>query len=273
LNEIFVNLGIESWKALVSSLLLPPVPLLLLVLVGARMILWRRALGWLLVLLAVLGLWFGACSATGEWLQRSLVSPPPPLSAERIRELQKAAIAPRPSVAVVVLGGGSESRAPEYGIASLSPVSLERLRYGIWVSRETGAPMLFSGGLSYESISGASEAEIAADIAQREFGRSVRWSEAQSRDTRENAIYTAQLLRGAGIRQLVLVTHGYHMARAVRAFREASERDGLGWEIVPAPMGLAPRIERAPLRWIPSSEGFQLVRAVLREKLGWWFGA
>jgi hypothetical protein len=38
-------------------------------------------------------------------------------------------------------------------------------------------------------------------------------------------------------------------------------------------MGLAPRIERAPLRWIPSSEGFQLVRLVLREKLGWWFGA
>jgi uncharacterized SAM-binding protein YcdF (DUF218 family) len=272
-NELFLNLGIESWKPVLSSLLLPPVPLLLLVLVGARMILWRRGLGWLLVLLSVLGLWFGACTATGEWLQQAWLSPPPPIGAERMAELRRAASGPKPTVAVVVLGGGIESRAPEYGVASLSPLSLERLRYGLWVSRETGAPIVFTGGLGHAARPGASEAEVASDIAVREFGRTVRWVETQSRDTRENALYTAQVLRGAGIRQLVLVTHGYHMARAMRAFREAAERDKLGWEIVPAPMGLAPRIERPPLRWIPSSEGFQLVRAVVREKMGWWLGA
>jgi hypothetical protein len=38
-------------------------------------------------------------------------------------------------------------------------------------------------------------------------------------------------------------------------------------------MGLAPPVERPVLRWIPSSEGAQLVRAVLREKIGWAAGS
>jgi hypothetical protein len=38
-------------------------------------------------------------------------------------------------------------------------------------------------------------------------------------------------------------------------------------------MGLAQRVERPTLRWMPSSEGFLLVRAVLREKIGWLLGA
>ena len=97
--------------------------------------------------------------------------------------------------------------------------------------------------------------------------------EARSRDTRENARQTMPMLRDAGVHQLVLVTHGWHMPRALRAFRDAAAHDKVALEIVPAPMGLARRIERPALRWIPSSEGFMLVRSVLREKIGWWLGA
>ena len=114
MNELFVTLGIETWKPVLGNLLLPPVPLLLLVLVGTRMIVWRRAVGWSVVLLSVLGQWLGACSASGEWLQRQLLSPLPPLGVERIAELRRAASGPRPTVAIVVLGGGRESLAPEY---------------------------------------------------------------------------------------------------------------------------------------------------------------
>jgi len=177
------------------------------------------------------------------------------------------------SVAVVVLGGGRESSAPEYGVASLSPLALERLRFGIWLSREIGAPLAFSGGLAHAAQAGIAEAEVAADIAAREFGRPLRWVESRSRDTRENGLFTAQALREAGVKQVVLVTHGWHMPRAMRAFQQASDRERLGWQIVAAPMGLAQRVERPALRWMPSSEGFLLVRAVLREKIGWWLGA
>lgn len=273
MNDIFQSLGIESWKPVLGALLLPPVPWLVLVLLGARMILWRRLLGWLLVLVSVTALWLGACSGVGEWMVRALMSSPPPLSADRVAELKKAAAAGRPGVVVLMLGGGREARAPEYGVASLVPHSLERLRYGVWLSRESGAPMLFSGGLGHASEPGTAEAEVAAEIAQREFLRPLRWVEAKSRDTRENAQQSTALLRELDVTQVVLVTHGWHMPRALRAFREAATREQVKWEIVPAPMGLAAPVERSLLRWLPSSEGFQLVRSVLREKLAWYLGA
>ena len=272
-NEIFLTLGIESWKPVLSAFLLPPVPALLLVLLGARWILWRRALGWITVLAAVASLWLGSSAAVGEWLQQRLTPPPPALSKERQADLRQAAAAAQGSVAVVVLGGGRESLAPEYGTASLTPASLERLRFGVWLSREIGVPLAFSGGAGHAAPGTRSEADVASEIALRDFARSVRWAEGQSRDTRENALYTVRLLRESGVRRLVVVTHGWHMPRALRAFREALAQSRSDWELIPAPMGLSPLVERPVLRWMPSSEGFQLVRAVCREKLGWWLGA
>ena len=265
-------LGIESWKPVLSSLLLPPVPLLVLSLIGARLILWRRGWGWLMVVLATAGIWLSASSAVGEWLQSSLLAPPPALSAERIASLRRD-MAARQSVAVVVLGGGREACAPEYGVASLSPLALERLRFGIWLGRQTGAPLMFSGGLGHAAQPGASEADVAAEIAAREFGRPLRWVESRSRDTRENAQFAAAVLKEQKIEHVIVVTHGWHMPRSIRAFQAATTRVGASWQLVPAPMGLAPRVERPTLRWVPSAEGFLLVRAVLREKIGWWLGA
>lgn len=273
MNDIFQSMGIESWKPVLAALLLPPVPLLLLVLVGARMIPWRRALGWMLVLIAVLGLWISGCAGVGSWMQRALLSVPPPLSADRLDELRKSVAAGGPGVVVLMLGGGRESVAPEYGVANLAPASLERLRYGVWISRQTGASMMFSGGLSHSAEPGAAEADVAAEIARREFLRPLRWVEPKARDTQENAQYSIAMLREMDIRQVVLVTHGWHMQRALRAFKQAAERDKVKWDIVPAPMGLAEPVERTSLRWMPTAEGAKLVRAVLREKFGWWFGA
>ena len=265
-------LGIESWKPVLSSLLLPPVPFLVLVLIGARLLLWRKVWGWFTVLIATGAIWLSACSAVGEWLQGALLSAPPALTAERIAALRRN-MAMHSSVAIVVLGGGREAYAPEYGVASLSPLALERLRFAIWLSRQTGAPLMFSGGLGHAAQPGASEAEVAAEIATREFRQSLRWTESRSRDTRENAQFATALLREQKIEHLVIVTHAWHLPRAMRAFREASTRAGAKWELVAAPMGLAHRVERPTLRWMPSYEGFQLVRSVLRERLGASLGA
>ena len=110
----------------------------------------------------------------------------------------------------------------------LNPASLERLRYGIWLGRQTGAPLMFSGGLGHASDLGAAEAEVAAETAIRDFGRPLRWTESRSRDTRENAQYAVATLREHKVERLVIVTHGWHMTRALRAFREASTRAGAG---------------------------------------------
>lgn len=271
MNSLFVLLGIESWKPFISALLLPPFPLLLLTVVGARMILWRRGWGWLVVLLSVVGLWLSTCSGAAEWLQAVTLKPPPPLSDDQVGELKQQARAGH--TAIVVLGGGREPLAPEYGVSSLQSRSLERLRYGLWLSRATGAPVAFSGGSGHAQSAGTSEADIAARIAQQEFARPLKWIEPESRDTRENAALTLPLLKPAGAQQIILVTHGYHMPRALRAFRQAVERSGQQIDVVGAPMGLASHVERPALRWLPSNDGFVLMRQVLHEAVGLAFGA
>jgi len=266
MNEIFFSLGIESWKPWVTALVLPPVPLLLLVLVGARLMFRRRLLAWLLVLLGVLGLWFGATTALGTTLVRVLTKPPPALIEREVAELRKA-----PKTAIVVLGGGRRELAPEYGLSSLNERSIERLRYGLWLARGTQLPVLFSGGVGHGAGAGPTEAEIATRVAEQEFGLKLRWAEGQSRDTRENARASVAMLRAAGIEQIVLVTHHYHMTRARGHFEREMAPHGM--KLVLAPLGMPARGGFVAMDWIPTDPGFGLVRLALREWLGRVVGA
>ena len=269
MNSFFVMLGIEAWKPVLTALLLPPVPLLLLTLIGARLLLPRRGLGWLLILFSVVMLWLSACTGAARGVSQLFLRPPIALSFDRVREI-KADVAAHKPVAIVILGAGAEPFAPEYGVSSLQDSSLERLRYGIWLSRETGAPVAFSGGIGWGQTDSAPEARIAAKIAVEDFNRQLKWVEDESRDTRENAGRTIAMLKPAGIDHIVLVTHGYHMPRALRDFRDAA---GPGVQVEPAPMGLARGLETPTLEWLPSSRGFSLMRQVLRELAGTLAGA
>ncbi|MBL0730504.1 YdcF family protein [Piscinibacter sp. HJYY11] len=264
MNGLLTLLGIESWKPVVSALVLPPVPFFLLLLIGARLILPRRGLGWFVILLSLAGLWLSACAGSAQVLTQLALKPPSAYSTDAIAEL-KAAVKAKQPVAIVVLGGGAEPLAPEYGISNLAPWSLERLRYGLWLSRETGAPVAFSGGVGWDQSSDAKpEAEIASRIAAKEFGQPLKWLEDRSRDTRESAGHTLQLLKRDGITRVVLVTHGWHMPRAQKVFEQAAAGS---IRIEPAPMGLAQRTMRPVLEWIPTPTGYQKVTQVLRELL------
>ena len=265
MNDLFALLGLSSWKPVVAALLLPPVPLFAMVLVGARLMLPRRGLGWLLIVLGVVLLWLSACTGAAQAVSRFLLRPPPALALDRIQELRQETQSKKP-FAIVVLGGGVEAYAPEYGVSNLRHPSLERLRYGLWLSRETGAPVAFSGGIGHAQGGDARpEAEVAAKVALQDFGRPIRWIEDGSRDTRENAQRSVALLRQAGIAHIVLVTHGWHMPRALRAFREAAGSD---IRIEAAPMGMAKNLLVQPLPWIPSGRGYTEMRHVLHELVG-----
>lgn len=269
MNSFFNLLGTESWKPVLSALLLPPVPLLVLVLVGARLIPARRGLGWLVVLASVALLWLSACTGVSERLARVAAPSTAALGSGRIDEL-RAAVQSRQPIAIVILGGGLQPYAPEYGAGNLTPESIERLRYGLWLNRQTGAPVAFSGGVGWGRSEANPEAQIAARIAAQEFGRPLRWVEDNSRDTRENAARVMALLKPAGIRHMVLVTHGFHMARSMRAFEQAAAGQV---RIEAAPMGLARRVETPVLAWLPSSTGFTGVRNIVHELVGRWAGA
>ena len=269
MNSLFLLLGIEGWKPIVTALLLPPVPFLLSILIGARLLLPRRGWGWLVIVLSVTGLWLTASSGFGRFMQGALLSVPSALSRDRIAEL-KADPKARASMAIVVLGGGREKLAPEYGVANLDAEALARLRYGLWLSRETGIPVAFSGGTGWAQSAGMSEAEVASRIAAQDFGRPLKWVEAESRDTRENAARTMALLKKSEVSRLLLVTHGWHMQRARRAFEQSA---GGAVTVEPAPMGLAVHDESRFLSALPSPHGFARNRNVLREWLGSLAGA
>lgn len=260
--------GLETYKPILTALALPPVPWLVLMLIGAALAYRRRRPAMLLLGLSAALIWLSACQGSGRWLQRTVLPAPPPLGQSELAALrQEGSAAAKPATAIVVLGGGRMLHAPESGTSDLGTPSLERLRYGVRLARETGLPLAFSGGAGWAARvqSGASEAEIARRIAQRDFGHPVAWLETASRDTQENAQLSVPLLQAAGIRHIVLVTHASHMPRALGEFERAAAGQ---LRLTAAPMGYFGAADRGILDWLPSAEGFEQVRLVLRERLG-----
>ena len=244
-------------KPLLTSLAMPPLAPLLLALVGV-LLAWRRKRGGLaLVALSLAALWLLSCHGTAVWLARHAL---PQFEAVTTAQLKANQVQ-----AVVVLGGGVLPEAPEYGGASQpSPYTAARLRYGIWLARQSSLPLAFSGGVGWaaDGIQPMSEAEVAARVAQQEFGFALRWSEAVSRDTDGNARLLAPVLMREGVQRIALVTDAWHMPRSVAAFQRA------GFVVTPAPMGFTRPIESPLLQWLPSAQGLLASRQVLRECLG-----
>ena len=70
------------------------------------------------------------------------------------------------------------------------------------------------------------------------------------------------MLRADGVQHVLLVTHGWHMRRALRAFEAASSPGDPRVEA--APMGLATGLDRGSLSWIPRSDGLRRNRDLVR---------
>lgn len=201
-------------KAL-AALVLPPTGPLLLAIVGLALLRMRPRLGHALAWLGVLSLLALSLPLVSHALLRSL-HPVAPLDPARAAQAQ----------AIVILGGGLRRDAAEYGGDTLGRLTLERVRYGAFLARRTGLPVLVSGGAVH---GGTAEATAMKEALEKEFGVAVRWTESKSRNTNGNAEYSAKLLIPDGIQRVLLVAHGFDMARAVAEFEAA------GLEAIPAP--------------------------------------
>lgn len=270
MNDLIATFGLLDWKPLVGALLLPPVPLMVLLLLSWRWRARRPAGATLLLLLTLVLLWLSHTQAVGRFLERQLAVTPT-LSATRLAELRREVARGRPLV--LMLGGGTIPLAPEYGEAHLSDRALQRLHYALWLGRQLPAPVMASGGIGLAQTGGPAEAEVAGRLAARDYGRPLRWLETESRDTRGNARRSLQLIRSEGVTHLFVVTHGWHMRRALRAFEREAAESGFSGRIIAAPMGMGASGESALLQWLPSAEGNRRVQQSLRELLGLLMGA
>ncbi|RIX48501.1 MAG: YdcF family protein [Rhodocyclales bacterium GT-UBC] len=136
---------------------------------------------------------------------------------------------PPADAAIVVLGSGLSTDAPEYGQDTANERTLIRLRYGAMLARQYGLPVLLTGGRPLQTS--LSEAEVMAGILENEFAIKPRWLEKESVDTAENATLSALILKHAGIGKVVLVTQAFHMPRARLLFERA------GLQVIAAPTG------------------------------------
>lgn len=224
-------------KFLVKALVLPPNGPLLVAIVGLALAGRAPRLGRRIAWAGVLVLLVLSMPAVGTLLTRGL-DRTPALDPTKASDAQ----------AIVILGGGVRRYASEYRGPALGGITLERVRYGAYLARATGLPLLVSGGAAADM---PAEAPLMRKALTEEYGVPVRWIESKARNTRENAVNSAALLAASGVRRVILVGHSFDFPRTRREFEAA------GLSVVAAPIGVPSPEPPTVLDFIPSLAGLQ----------------
>lgn len=165
--------------------------------------------------------------------------------------------------AIVVLAAGRVRDAPEYEGRDIPDyVALARLRYAARLQRATKLPVLVSGGNGLVDDTAWSKADAMATALREDFGIPVKWIEGKSRNTAENARFSAAMLRPDAVRRVLLVTDAMHMARSRTAFQRA------GLDVVAAPTLFFSYPPLTPGAFLPSAEGLRQSWYAIYELLG-----
>ena len=245
-----------SWfiTKLVSTILLPPLNLLLVATLGLWLWNKRPLIARLLLTTSVALLWLFSTPYFAEAMLHELEGEP------YVTDTKKPL-----ADAIVVLGGGTYFHAPEYGgTDTVSKDTLVRLRFAAKLQRETGKPILVTGGTPVGNS--LSEAAQMKQVLEQEFNVPVRWVEGASDNTLENARLSHEMLKQDGIKRIYLVTHAWHMPRAVQVFQAA------GFQVVPAPTAYTTRYQTDLLAFVPDAYALRDSRIFLHELIGqFWY--
>lgn len=231
-----------------SFLLVPPINLLLLAVAGFLMLCARRQ---------------GARWVLGIGLGSLLLLALPAVATALLASLNVGDItvhaAASPS-AIVILSGDIHHLDGSSPTAGVGALTIERLRAGANLYRSTRLPVLVTGG-----IVGGEEpavAELMEKSLNEDFAVPTRWVEKNSRTTWENAKFSAAMLKPEGIRSIYLVTHAWHMRRAVIAFAH------FGIDATPAPVGPDEPKRVGILGLIPEVSAWQISYYAIHEWIG-----
>ncbi|MFD1427905.1 uncharacterized SAM-binding protein YcdF (DUF218 family) [Kroppenstedtia sanguinis] len=152
---------------------------------------------------------------------------------------------PIPRQGAIVLGASLKNRQP-------SPALKERLDQALELYRQGLAPLLILSGGSPQGAT--PEARVMKEyLVQQGVQESDLILEDRSTNTAENLAYSKEALSSHGIWDVYLVTHDFHMYRAIRCARRA------GVTVTPAPV--APRSLTIPYQ--KTRECLALVKSYL----------
>ena len=175
--------------------------------------------------------------------------------------------------AIVILGGmTSPPRPPQLEVEVGD--AFDRMLHGVRLLRAGRAPILvLTGGvIKYLTGSEMSEAERMAQLAV-DYGvpAGQLLLEDASRNTYENGLFTARLLRARGWHRVLLVTSASHMRRSMGVFV------GQGLDVIAAPTDYTV-VDRpfSPMRLLPDVEALRASTRAIKEYVGlivyWWRG-
>ena len=239
----------------IAAFLLPPLSLLLVLALGLFLLYRRRKYAKPLLLAAFGLLWLASTPYFAEGALHLLEARTAALGSQHLNKQ------PQVADAIVILGGGTYFHAPEYaGQDTVNEQTLLRLRYGARLQRETGKPILVTGGKPLGNQ--LSEAQQMRASLEQDFRVPVRWIEDMSDNTFENARYSFQTLQKAGIKKIYLVTHAWHMPRSADVFRRA------GFEVVEAPTAFTTRYRIDLLAFLPRAESLRDSKIFVHEVIG-----
>jgi uncharacterized SAM-binding protein YcdF (DUF218 family) len=205
-----------------------------------------------LVVLALGWLWLWSTPAVSDWLRQRVEAPYPGLRAEAL---------PRAD-AIVVLGGAMSPPTSIDPSPNLSDAA-DRVWVAARVFKAGKAPIvLASGGSSPGFVPEAESMRmLLADLgvpADRVL------LESRSRTTRENAEFSAPLLRQRKVRTILLVTSALHMRRATLEFER------IGMKVIPAATDYGHPEPPGLERWQPRADALDVSGKAMKEVVGAW---
>lgn len=237
-----------------SALLFYPLSLsLLLAVIGALFLhcRWRRV-GYCILCLAWGWLYLCSTALFANFLMSVLERDYPPRAMSAVPAVD----------AIVLLGGGTRGDTHMGVLADLNEHG-DRLVHATALYKAGKAPLILLSGGSLQGV--RPEAEQMRDILSvMGVPRSDIVLEPLSRNTHENAVYSAQLLRQRELRRVLLVTSAFHMRRAMGVFRSQ------GVQAIPAPTDFKRLVgEGVVPSWLPGTGNLSRSTQALHEMLGY----
>ena len=233
-----------------------PLGVIFLLIAGAallRIATFRRT-AFSLSLAAAALLWAASTPVAARWAYWHLERQYPPIPISELADFEVA----------ILLGGATVGNIPPRQAVEVNQAA-DRIVHAADLFRAGKVErIIVSGGAT--PFTSQSEAERGAILLEKlGVPGSAIILEKKARNTRENAVFVAEIWRDQGIRSGLLVTSAGHMPRSLASFRK------VGLPVAPssADVEVALPLSRSVLDWLPDASGLLLSQMTAHELVGY----